>query len=322
MTKSEKIIIEKVIQRKGCYVTCELVEKFIKEYREERDRVQISVRIDVLDRAYQEFLEAQVEIEKNERPETLDARFMKRTDFEERYCLAKGFLLSKCPLEAHESILNSSVNPSSIPTAAGFHLRLPKIDLPKFDGDFSRWMAFRDSFQSMIHVNAEIPAVAKLQYLLQSLEGEVKKPFESTDIVADNYAVSWETFLRRYDNRRLLRRQLFRALYDLPSVLSESPQELHTLADDFQRHVKALAKLGEPIHHWDTPLSTNKSHLSAANANQLIWADKGMKPTDTRFRGYWLRLLEGLVLEAEALLLDESDDRRFCFLPLVNCKVC
>ncbi|XP_058817404.1 uncharacterized protein LOC131680713 [Topomyia yanbarensis] len=190
MSKGEKIVVERVIQRKGCYVTCELVEKFINEYLDDRDQVQISVRIDVLDRAYQNFLEAQAEIEKNEKQESLDARFMERIDFEERYCVAKGFLLSKRSVDAHELALNSSANSNTVPSAANHHLRLPKIDLPKFNGDFSRWMTYRDTFQSMIHVNAEIPAVVKLQYLLQSLEGEAKKPFESTDVIADNYGIA------------------------------------------------------------------------------------------------------------------------------------
>ncbi|XP_058828105.1 uncharacterized protein LOC131687998 [Topomyia yanbarensis] len=260
MSKGEKIVVERVIQRKGCYVTCELVEKFINEYLDDRDQVQISVRIDVLDRTYQNFLEAQAEIEKNEKQESLDARFMERIDFEERYCVAKGFLLSKRSVDAHELALNSSANSNTVPPATNHHLRLPKIDLPKFNGDFSRWMTYRDTFQSMIHVNAEIPAVVKLQYLLQSLEGEAKKPFESTDVIADNYGIAWETLLRRYDNRRLLKRQLFRALYDLPSFHSESAQDLHTLADDFHRHVKALAKLGEPVNQWDTPLTSILSY--------------------------------------------------------------
>nr|XP_029710132.1 uncharacterized protein LOC115256031 [Aedes albopictus] len=68
--------------------------------------------------------------------------------------------------------------------------------MPKFNGDFSRWISFRDTFTSMIRVNGDIPAVAKLQYLLQSLEGSAKKPFESVDIEADNYATTWDALLK------------------------------------------------------------------------------------------------------------------------------
>ncbi|XP_053690788.1 uncharacterized protein LOC128739335 [Sabethes cyaneus] len=151
-------------------------------------------------------------------------------------------------------MLNSSVMANSHSATSSFHQRLPKIDLPWFNGDFSRWLSFRDTFVSMVHSNADIPTVAKLQYLMQSLEGEARKPFESVDIEADNYASTWDALLKRYHNRRFLKRQLLKRLYDLPAVKQESATRLHSLIDDFQRHVRALAKLGEAVQHWDTPL--------------------------------------------------------------------
>ncbi|XP_058840849.1 uncharacterized protein LOC131696319 [Topomyia yanbarensis] len=59
---------------------------------------------------------------------------------------------------------------------------------------------------------------------------------------------------QRYDSKRFLKRQLFLALYDLPPVKRENPPEIQGLADDFHRHVRALAKLGESVYYWDTPL--------------------------------------------------------------------
>ncbi|XP_058448939.1 uncharacterized protein LOC131428896 [Malaya genurostris] len=70
----------------------------------------------------------------------------------------------------------------------------------------------------------------------------------------DNYASTWEALMKRHDNKRFLKRQLFRALYDLPPVKRENPKEIQVLVDDFHRHVRVLAKLDEPVHHWDTPL--------------------------------------------------------------------
>ncbi|XP_058456731.1 uncharacterized protein LOC131434103 [Malaya genurostris] len=140
------------------------------------------------------------------------------------------------------------------PTSVSFHHRLPKIDLPKFNGDESRWISFRDNFLSMIHCNDDIPTVNKLHYLLQALEGDAKKPFETVDVQSDNYASTWGALLKRYDNKRYLKKELFRGLFELPPMKRESAQELNTLVDDYQRHVKALEKLGEPVTNWDTPL--------------------------------------------------------------------
>ncbi|XP_055522611.1 uncharacterized protein LOC129716800 [Wyeomyia smithii] len=112
----------------------------------------------------------------------------------------------------------------------------------------------RDTFKSMVHEVPEIPLVAKLQFLLQALEGEARKPYETVDIESSNYITTWEALLKRYDNQRFLKKQLFRGLHDLNPVRKESPQDIHCLVDDFQRHVKGLAKLGEAVETWDTPL--------------------------------------------------------------------
>ena len=53
--------------------------------------------------------------------------------------------------------------------------RLPRIDLPKFDGTFSDWLSFRDLFTSLILSNENISAVEKLQYLKSSLVGSASQ---------------------------------------------------------------------------------------------------------------------------------------------------
>lgn len=241
------------MQRKALLVVRDSVEAFIKKYDDQRDIYQIPIRLEALDRVYKEFQELQSEIEKYDTAENFDDHLEERAAFESRFCCAKGFLLMKRSADPAQALNTSTTNHQNA-VSTGFHLRLPKIDLPKFDGDASRWLSFRDTFTSMVHSNADIPTVAKLQYLLRSLEGEAHKPFESIDIEADNYGSTWDALLKRYDNKRYLKRHLFRALYDLPPLKKESPQELHDLVDDFQRHVKALAKLNEPVEYWDTPL--------------------------------------------------------------------
>ncbi|XP_053691451.1 uncharacterized protein LOC128739969 [Sabethes cyaneus] len=252
--KTEKKLTELLVARKAVYVVRDSVENFVQRYDNERDACQIFVRLESLDKMYQEFHQVQSEIEKIDDAEMLDTHLIERSDLETRYCVAKGFLLSRRAPDLNQTGLNTSIMPAPHTPSNTFHLRLPKIDLPKFNGDFTKWLSFRDTFSSMVHSNADIPMVAKLQYLLQSLQGEAQKPFESVDIEADNYASVWDALLKRYDNRRFLKKQLFRSIYDLPQMKRESAQELHELIDEFQRHVKALAKLEEPIQYWDTPL--------------------------------------------------------------------
>lgn len=253
-TKADKKLADLLQKRERLVATREVVEKFVAAYDHEKHAIQIPVRLETLNRTYKEFLSVQSEIEQLDKPEAFKAHLAVRCEFEDTFCEAKGFLLSKADHHtAHaDTSLNSSFTHSQGPST--FHHRLPKIDLPKFNGDESRWISFRDNFVSMIHINEDIPVVNKLQYLLQSLEDPARKQFETVEIQADKYAPTWEELLKKYDNKRSLRKTLFRRLYELPSMEGESAQDLNTLVDDFQRHVKALEKLGEPINQWDTPL--------------------------------------------------------------------
>lgn len=248
----DKKLKEKLTARKSLMSSLETVEAFVEAYEEER--MQVPVWLDLIDQLYGEHTKIQSELERLDNGDApLVKHLQERRDFDFRYCAVKGWLMNRRTVEPNPIMVNVP-GTSSLPPPASFHLRLPKIDLPKFCGDYSRWLGFRDTFKSMVHDVPDIPLVAKLQFLLQSLEGEARKPFETVDIESANYEPTWEALLKRYDDTRFLKKQLFRTLYELNPVRKESPQEIHNLVDDFQHHVKALAKLGEAVEFWDTPL--------------------------------------------------------------------
>nr|XP_029723185.1 uncharacterized protein LOC115264013 [Aedes albopictus] len=240
-------------------MTCNSVEQFVTNFDADRDSCQIPVWLENLDRVYRDFLTVQGEIEKHDTAERLEEHLSERVVFVGRYCAAKGFLLSNRAVDLNQTVLNSTVHQPEQPVHGTFHLRLPQIDLPKFSGDFSKWLSFRDTYSSMVHSNAE-----------------------SVDIEADNYAAVWDAILKRYDNRRFLKKQLFRSIYDLPAVKKESTDSLQELVDEFQQHVKALAKLNEPVQHWDTPL-VNLLSYRLDPSTLRAWEEKTSHEEDVEY---------------------------------------
>lgn len=51
-------------------------------------------------------------------------------------------------------------------------IKLSIISLPSFDGSYTSWRSFRDSFITLIHVNNELNGVKKLSYLKSALKGK------------------------------------------------------------------------------------------------------------------------------------------------------
>ena len=64
------------------------------------------------------------------------------------------------------------------PGTNGATSRLPKLELPKFNGDIMKWKPFYDRFQASVHNNTKLAKVKKFNYLISQLEGE---PLQAVD---------------------------------------------------------------------------------------------------------------------------------------------
>ncbi|XP_018396273.1 PREDICTED: uncharacterized protein LOC108774620 [Cyphomyrmex costatus] len=122
-------------------------------------------------------------------------------------------------------------------------VRLPKLNLPKFSGKYDEWFPFYDSFNSIIHSNASISDIQKLQHLKSTLTGDASGVISALEISAANYQIAWDILKERYDNRRMIVHTHIKAILDLPSLTKEDSTELRRIADGAIRHVQALKAL-------------------------------------------------------------------------------
>ncbi|XP_062534139.1 uncharacterized protein LOC134203281 [Armigeres subalbatus] len=76
--------------------------------------------------------------------------------------------------------------------------------------------------------------------------------------------------------------KLFRSIYDLPAVKKESANDLYDFVDEFQRHVKALAKLNKPHRPLGHPL-VNILSYKLDPASLRAWEEKTSQDDDVKF---------------------------------------
>ncbi|XP_011884078.1 PREDICTED: uncharacterized protein LOC105571220 [Vollenhovia emeryi] len=139
---------------------------------------------------------------------------------------------------------------SEIPEAATY-VRLPKLSLPTFGGKYDDWFPFFDAFNSIIHSNASLTKVQKLQYLRSSLTGDASDIINSLEISDANYEVAWKLLKERYDNKRVIVHTHVKAIMELPSMHKENATELRQIADGASKHLNALRALNRPTEQWD-----------------------------------------------------------------------
>lgn len=130
-------------------------------------------------------------------------------------------------------------------------LRLPKLNLPTFSGQYDEWFPFFDTFHSIIHVNESLDDIQKFQYLRASLAGDAKDIVNSLEISAVNYEVAWNLLKNRYDNKRVIAQNHIRTIMELPSMTRENACELRQIADGASKHIHALQALKRPTSYWD-----------------------------------------------------------------------
>lgn len=81
-------------------------------------------------------------------------------------------------------------------------LRLPKLDVLKFNGNIDEWYKFKDQYTSIIYNNTTPDNTRKMYYLKSCLSGNVSQITAYMSSVGSNYA--WSPLNHRYDNKILI----------------------------------------------------------------------------------------------------------------------
>lgn len=130
------------------------------------------------------------------------------------------------------------------------HIRLPKISLPSFDGNYLKWTQFRDLYVQLIH-HQTISNAEKMFYLVGNLTGEALKLIQHLPVTNQNYESAWSILCTRYDNKRLLVTTLLNKLLGQQAIQVENATNIKNLHDITNECLMGLKNLGIQIDTWD-----------------------------------------------------------------------
>ncbi|XP_067124155.1 uncharacterized protein [Centruroides vittatus] len=199
----------------------------------------LSTRITLLDDTWKEYLNISNNIIMYGTDEQSTAQEKDYEEVEEKY-IQTATSTQASPRQSNASF-EGQVNSSSI--------KLPKIKLPTFDGDYLEWIKFKDLFSAIVHNNATLTNAQKLHYLKSVLKGEAEQ--HSIEVSDGNYTEAWKILQDRYENERQIINSHLKALFQQPRARTDSASEIKRLLDTTVKHVRALAVLKLPTDHWD-----------------------------------------------------------------------
>lgn len=139
------------------------------------------------------------------------------------------------------------------------HVRLPKTNLPEFDGSAIIWPSFWDAFKSAIDSNPDYSDVDKFNYLNGCLRGDAKKLIQGYFVTAANYPLAVNKLTERYGDEEKIKKDLRTELQRLPAA-NKYTNSVRKIRDDIERILLQLEQLGE---------DTNQSFVLSAIENKM-----------------------------------------------------
>jgi len=103
--------------------------------------------------------------------------------------------------------------------------RLPKLTLPKFSGDVTKWTTFWDSFKSAVNETSQLTSIDKFNYLYSLLEGNALRCVKGLQLSADNYATALELLKQRFGKKQQIITAHMEELLKLSDKLSDNANE-------------------------------------------------------------------------------------------------
>ena len=122
-------------------------------------------------------------------------------------------------------------------------MKLPKLELPKFDGDVLKFQNFGELFEAAVHDNDNVPYVQKFTYLRSALEGVAYHTIEGFEVTSANYHHTVDALKHRFGRKRIIISSLVKSIVQLEPRSNEGVASLRDLHDT-QKPNKSFTSFG------------------------------------------------------------------------------
>ena len=174
-------------------------------------------------------------------------------------------------------------------------VKLPKLEVPTFDGDILQWKSFWEQFVVSVHGRTNLSNSEKLVYLQQALKGGVaKQAIEGLSKSGDNYEEAVKCLQERYDRPRFIHQTHVKRILETPPLRDGSGRELRRLHDVVLQHLRALKSME---YDPSGPFVTSMLELKLDSATMFEWQKHTQTFTEVP---HYQELLEFIDLRARA----------------------
>lgn len=216
------------------------------------DAIQLKDELNTLLTVREDFETLQNEID--DLSENIEEELATREEVYDRFSKARAHaqdLLNKIEISNSSSnsrrSSNASVNALNHNDAHRFSsVKLPTIKLPEFDGTAKKWLAYRDTFESVINKRTDLSDIEKFHYLRSTLKSEAFNFANAQEFSEENYDTVWQSLCARYNDNRLLLHDHLKSLFEIEKMRKRNVFGLTKLKECLLQHIKSLERLVPP----------------------------------------------------------------------------
>lgn len=182
--------------------------------------------------------------------EQLNERLITENEYFPQIAFAQDIIdsLTNNTIQSDKNITQSEKN---ICCGNNNSINFPTINLPTFDGNHTKWLEFRDTFESLVNQNRHIAAINKFHYLRNSLIGSANVAIRSIEFADANYELAWRKVCDRYNNKNTLINNHLSAIVNLQPLQKATYGSLRYVADIVDKNLSSLNSLDISTDNWD-----------------------------------------------------------------------
>jgi hypothetical protein len=147
---------------------------------------------------------------------------------------------NSAPQESTDQIQHNQVSQQHHVTKS----KLPKLELPKFKGELTKFRSFWDSYDSAVHKNSQLSTIDKFNYLYSLLEGPALRSIQGLSLTEENYKSAVDMLNQRFGNQQQVISAHMDELLKIPVCSGDKPSQLRFVYDKISVSVRGLEALG------------------------------------------------------------------------------
>lgn len=221
------------------------------------DLVTLQDRRQLLETAYRNFENEHLAlIEDNVQPEDLPVQEQLAEQVETSFLNALGRLRARIhdlTVEIRANDSGANENNNDPPPHLNGDLRLERISIAQFTGDYAQWSEWKAMYDSLVHNVPTLSDTQKFHYLKHSVGGSAEQVLRGWQILGQNYQAAYDSLVRIYENKYRIIIAHLEELTNMPKLQIETHEGLRTLVDTTNRVLRQLASpaIAAPTEHWD-----------------------------------------------------------------------